>query len=141
MNYDIVPYFKKWPPWFISFFTVDTAAFLSLVSFVVVAQDISSQIKGSWRFLTSTHLYINKITVRPQLSKFGMIYLLMFILPHSSLFKEKAKISSIQEDSPTLANKLSDISVVLIWLYLWNNDYSGLHQGAGKFIPGGPIIG
>ena len=35
----------------------------------------------------------------------------------------KAKIISLQKGLPNLANKLPSISVVLTWLYLWNNYY------------------
>ena len=56
---------SKWLLWFISMFTVIIPTiFLRLCPSVVedVAQDTTVQIKGFWKFLKSTHLYINKNT-------------------------------------------------------------------------------
>ena len=55
--------FSRLPLWFISFFTVVIQAILVLFcQFVVedMAQDITVQIKGSRKFLNTTHLYTDK---------------------------------------------------------------------------------
>ena len=55
--------FLKQPLWFISFFTVVTQTISALICLFIVegmAQDITAQIRGSWRFLNSTNLRTNK---------------------------------------------------------------------------------
>ena len=79
----------KWPLRFIRFFTVGITTILVFFCLFIVedmAQDTTVQIKGSWRFLNSTHLYINPKNISAtalllMLPQFGMIYLMMFILP------------------------------------------------------------
>ena len=55
--------FLNLPVWFISFFTLVISAVSVLFFLFIVedmAQDITVQIKGSWRFLNTIHLYMNK---------------------------------------------------------------------------------
>ena len=55
--------FSKQPVWFISFFTAVTQTISALICLFIAkgrAQDTTAQIRGSWRFLNSTHLYTNK---------------------------------------------------------------------------------
>ena len=59
--------FSKQPLWFIRFFTVVIQTISALICLFVtegMAQDTTAQIRGSWRFRNSTHLYTNqKITL------------------------------------------------------------------------------
>ena len=60
-----------------------------------IVQDTTIQIKGSWRFLNSVHLYINKknntfaTALLLMLSQFGMICLMRSILPQLLPVSEK----------------------------------------------------
>ena len=58
--------FSKLPLWFISFFTVVTQTISALICLFFVedmarffVEDTTTQAKGSWRFLNTTHLYTN----------------------------------------------------------------------------------
>ena len=72
-----------------SFFTMVIPVTLVLFCLLIVediVQDITIQIKGSWRFLNSVHLYINqKITLATalllMLPQFGIICLMRSVLP------------------------------------------------------------
>ena len=80
--------FSKLPLWFTSFFTVVTQAISALICLFVgedMAQDTIAQIKGSWRFLNTTHQYTNPkntsvIVLLLMLPHFGMICLMVSVL-------------------------------------------------------------
>ena len=84
--------FLKQPLWFISFFTVVTQTISALICLFVaesMTQDTTAQIRGSWRFLNSSHLYTNK-------KHFG----------HSFAFDASALWNDLPDDecsAPTLA--------------------------------------
>ena len=66
---------------FISFFTVVNQTISALICLFVVegmAQDTTAQIRSSWRFLNSTHLYTNK-------KKTTLVTVLLLMLPHSGM--------------------------------------------------------
>ena len=72
--------FSKQTLWFISFFTVVTQTISALICLFVaegMAQDTTTQIRGSWRFLNSTHLYTNQ--------KNTLVTVLLLMLPHSGM--------------------------------------------------------
>ena len=81
-------YIFQTPLWFIRFFTVVTQTISSLICLFVaegMAQDTTAQIRGSWMFLNSTHLYTNLkntlVTVLPLMLPYsGMICLMMYVL-------------------------------------------------------------
>ena len=94
-----------------------------------MVQHTTVQIKGSWRFHNSTHLYTNsKNTLATALLLilpwFGMIYLMRSSSLNSSLFEEKGKIISLQKDFPNKAYTLSGVSIwYCTWQQLSNDDF------------------
>ena len=89
--------FSKLPLSFIGFFTVVILAIsiiFCLFDMEDIAQDTTVLIKCSWRFLNITHLYINLTNTLAAVlflmpPQFGMIYLMMFILPQLLPVSEK----------------------------------------------------
>ena len=62
-------------------------------------------------------------TLLMMLPQFGMICLMRSILPDSRLFQKKSKILTFQKSFPTLAYKLSGVSVVWGRQWFWNEDF------------------
>ena len=120
--------FSKLPLWFISFFT--PKLFQTLICLFIVedmAQDKTTQIKGSWRFLNTTHEYTNKKTHFGHSFAFDAPTLWNNLPadvrspPNLSCFRNKLKSYLFDNSFPPC--KLPGLSVVSTWLCLWNDDY------------------
>ena len=89
-----------------------------------ITQDATIQMKGSWMFLSSKHLYINGKKHFSHSFAFDSPIVCndlpddMYSVPTLAFFRKKARILPLQKDFLTLAYNLPGVSVVSTWLCL-----------------------